>query len=154
MTSTCLFLNGQEEKFRGTQDMNTHLLSANLDFDSRLQHVSCCVLDECLDSENHALIMFFSVLVGTSFSRLVWVRRTFQVVGSFHENTSFSCHRNYSPGSYGNSRVFGIFDVLINRVGILNGPEHLCNFVSFFSLRVSVSVWNETENISMSLRRC
>ena len=32
------------------QDMNTRLLSANLDFDSRLQHVSCCVPDECPDS--------------------------------------------------------------------------------------------------------
>ena len=36
----------------------------------------------------------------------------------------------------------------------LNGPEHLCNFVSFKTLRVSVSVWNDTEKISMSLRRC
>ena len=39
-----------EEKFWGMQDMNTRLLSANLDFDSRLQHVSCCVPDECPDS--------------------------------------------------------------------------------------------------------
>ena len=32
------------------QDMNTRLISANLDFDSRLQHVSFCVPDECSDS--------------------------------------------------------------------------------------------------------
>ena len=32
------------------QDMNTRLLSANLDFDSRLLHVSCRVPDECPDS--------------------------------------------------------------------------------------------------------
>ena len=34
----------------GVQDMNTCVLSANLDFDSRLQHVSCCVPDESPDS--------------------------------------------------------------------------------------------------------
>ena len=32
------------------QGMNTRLLSATLDFDSRIQHVSCCVSDECPDS--------------------------------------------------------------------------------------------------------
>ena len=32
------------------QVMNTRLLSANLDSDCRLQHVSCCVPDECPDS--------------------------------------------------------------------------------------------------------
>ena len=32
------------------QDMNTRLLSAHLDFDSRLEHVSCGVPDECPDS--------------------------------------------------------------------------------------------------------
>ena len=35
-----------EEKFWGMQDMHTPLLLANLDFDSRLQHVSYCVPDE------------------------------------------------------------------------------------------------------------
>ena len=60
------------------QDMNTRLLSANHDFDSRLQHVSCCVPDECVPTlENFALILFFSVLVGTSFSRLVWCSERF-----------------------------------------------------------------------------
>ena len=39
-----------EEKFWGMQDMNTRLLLANLNFDSRLQHVSCCVPHECPDS--------------------------------------------------------------------------------------------------------
>ena len=88
--------------------------------------------------ENFALILFFSFfLVGTSFSRLVWVRRTFHVVGSFHENTSFSCHGFYSPGSCGNSRPWHLrcFDQqcwnLVNMREHLNGPEHLCNFVSF-----------------------
>ena len=36
----------------------------------------------------------------------------------------------------------------------LKGPEHLCIFVSFFTLLVSVSVWNDTEKISMFLRKC
>ena len=30
----------------------------------------------------------------------------------------------------------------------LKGPEHLCEFCILFTLRVSVSVWNETEKIS------
>ena len=36
----------------------------------------------------------------------------------------------------------------------LNGSEHFCIFVSFLILRVSVSVWNDTEKIRMSLRKC
>ena len=39
-----------EEKVWGMQVMHTRLLSANLDFDTRLRHVSCCVADECPDS--------------------------------------------------------------------------------------------------------
>ena len=35
-----------EEKFWSMQDMNRRLPSANLDSDSSLQHVSCCVPDE------------------------------------------------------------------------------------------------------------
>ena len=59
-------------------------------FDSRLQHVSCCVPDECPDSgEFRVDPVSLCFLVGASFSRLVWVRRTFHVVGSFDENTSF-----------------------------------------------------------------
>ena len=52
MTLMCLLLNGQkiEEESWGMQDMNTRLLSPNLDLDRRLQHVSCCVPDECPDS--------------------------------------------------------------------------------------------------------
>ena len=41
---------GWSEAWPYVQDMNTRLLSANLDFDSRLQHVSCCAADECPDS--------------------------------------------------------------------------------------------------------
>ena len=80
-----------EEKFWGMQDMNIRLLSENIDFDSRLQHVSCCVLDECPDSGEfrvHPVFLWF--LVGTSFSRLVW-----------------AWHGTCSPGSCGNSRVLG-----------------------------------------------
>ena len=39
-----------EEEFWGMQDMNTRLLLANLEIDSRRQHVSCCLPDECPDS--------------------------------------------------------------------------------------------------------
>ena len=39
-----------EEKFWGMQDMYTRLLSANLDFDSELQHVFCREPDERRDS--------------------------------------------------------------------------------------------------------
>ena len=39
-----------EEKFWGMQYMYTRLFSANLDFDSELQHVFCWAPDECRDS--------------------------------------------------------------------------------------------------------
>ena len=48
--------------------------------------------------ENSALILFFSVLVDASFSRLAWVRRTFHVVDSFDKNTRFQGHGAYSSG--------------------------------------------------------
>ena len=43
---------------------------------------------------------------------------------------------------------------LVNMREHLNGFEHLCFLVSFFSLLVSVSVWNDTEKFGMSLRKC
>ena len=49
--------------------LNTRLLPANLDSDS--------VPDECPTLENFALILFFSVLFGTSFSRQVWCSERF-----------------------------------------------------------------------------
>ena len=58
--------------------------------------------------ENSALILFFSVLVDASFSRLTWVRRTFHVVDSFDKNTRFQGHGAYSSGSSGNSCVLGV----------------------------------------------
>ena len=39
-----------EEEFWGMQDMYTRLLSANLDFDTELQHVLCWAPGECRDS--------------------------------------------------------------------------------------------------------
>ena len=51
MTSTSLAEWSKiEEKFWGMQDMYTRLLSANLDFDSELQHVFWWEPDECRDS--------------------------------------------------------------------------------------------------------
>ena len=43
---------------------------------------------------------------------------------------------------------------LVNMREHLNGLKHLCMFVFFFTLLVSVSVWSDTEKISMSLRKC
>ena len=88
--------------------MNTRLLSANLDFDS---------LDVYLTNvptlENFAFFSVFGLnLVLTSGLGATNVSRGC----SFNENTSFSCHGICS--SCGNSRVRGIFDVLINSVGI------------------------------------
>ena len=68
------------------QDMNTRLLS--VDFNT----FRVVYLTNVPTLENFALILFSPFLVGTSFSRLVWVRRKFHVVGSFDENTVFSCH--------------------------------------------------------------
>ena len=99
--------------------------------------------------ENFALILFFSVLVGTSFSRLVWVRRTFHVVGSFDENTSLSCHGTHYPGSCGSPWFLRCFDQrcwnLVNLREHLN-LYHLCNFVSFL-LCVSQSVFETIQRI-------
>ena len=36
----------------------------------------------------------------------------------------------------------------------LDGSEHLCIFVSFFRIAFSISIWNDTEKITMSLRKC
>ena len=97
------------------QDMNTRLSESRFG----LQHVSCCVPDECPDSGEFRVdpvcLRFWSE---PRFHVWVWVRRTFHVVGSFDENTSLSWHGIYSPGSCGNSRVPGIFVVLINSIGI------------------------------------
>ena len=48
MTSTCIFRVVKDRgKVLGLQDMYTRLLTANVDFDSELQHVFCWEPDEC-----------------------------------------------------------------------------------------------------------
>ena len=81
-----------EEKFWSMQDMYTRLLSANLDFDSELQHVFRWAPDECRDSRVFHVDRVFLRLCWTLFSCLAWVHRTLHVVGSFDENTRFSGH--------------------------------------------------------------
>ena len=95
--------------------------------------------------ENFALILFFFLfLVGPSFSRLVWCSERFTWL------TVVRCTLVFlGVLLFGQQRWS-----LVNMREHLNGSEHLRNFVSFFSLRVSVSVWNDTEKISMSLRKC
>ena len=82
-----------EEKFGCMQDMYSRLLSANLDFDSELQHVFCWEPDECRDSRVFHVDRVFLRLCRTLF--LVSglgasnVTRGWQF---FDENTLFSGH--------------------------------------------------------------
>ena len=76
------------------QDMYTRLFSANLDFDSELQHVFCWEPDECRDSRVfHVDRPCLSSSLLNAVSR-VWLgcieRYTWLAV--FDENTRFSGH--------------------------------------------------------------
>ena len=68
------------------------------------------------------------------------------MVGSCDENSSFSCHDVSSSGSCG-----GCFDQqrwnLVKMREHLHGSEHLCIFVSFLFLLVSVSVFGTIQGI-------
>ena len=101
------------------QDMYTRLLSANLDFDSELQHVFCREPDECSDSRVFHVDHVFFVFVERCFSCLAWVHRTLHVVGSFLTRTHvFLVTVCCSPGSSGNSGVLGIVAVWSTAVDI------------------------------------
>ena len=99
------------------QDMNTRLLSANLDFDSRLQHVSFCVPDECPDSRkcrvDHVFLCFWSEPRSHVWSgcdeRFTWS-------AVLTRTPVFGGAVIYPPGKL--SRVLDISAVLINSVGI------------------------------------
>ena len=83
-----------EEKFWGMQDMYTRLLSANLDFDSELQHVFCWEPDECRVSRVLHVERVFSSSLLNAVSR-VWLGciKRYTCGGSFFdENTRFSGH--------------------------------------------------------------
>ena len=101
------------------QDMCTRLLSANLDFDSELQHVFCWAPDECRDSQVFHVDRVCFRLCWALFSCLAWVQRTLHVVGSFLMRTHvFPVTVCCSPGSRGNSRVVGIVAVWSTAVEI------------------------------------
>ena len=106
------------------QDMNTRL-SANLDSDSRLQHVSCCVPDECPDSGEFRVDSSFFSVFGSEPRSHVWFgcdeRFTWLVVLT---RTPVFCP--WYLGSLGQQRWN-----LVNMREHLNDPEHLCNSVSF-----------------------
>ena len=70
--------------------MNRRLLSANLDFDrSRLQHVSCCVPEECLGSGEFRVDPVFSCFWSELASGLREMQR-FTWFAVFDENTRIS----------------------------------------------------------------
>ena len=157
---TCLFLNGQKSrKSFGACKTLTHVFFRRIsiltvDFNTSL----VVYLTNVPTLENFALILFTLCLVGTSFSRLCLgatnVSRGWQFLTRTHVFLVTVC---CSPGSRGNSRVLGVVAVWSTAVDIslMRGSEHLCIFVVFFLLcLVSVSVWNDTEKISVSLRRC
>ena len=149
-----------EEKFWGMQDMNTHLLSATLDFDSCILHVPCCVSEGCLDSGEFHFDRVVPVLVGTSFSRLVWCSERFTLLTVVMSTLAF-----FGPSAVWSTalefRARYFFFWILRKLSYLvylrehlNDPENLCTFVSPFLVLVTVSVWNDTEKISISLRRC
>ena len=103
------------------QDTNTCFLSANLDFDSWLRHLSCCVPDECPDSWEFRLHLTSGL-----------VRRTFHVVDRtlvFRVTVFFLL----DPAETLLSLVSPLFGQqrwnLVNTREHLNGSEHLCNFL-------------------------
>ena len=63
--------------------MYTRLLSANLDFDSELQHVFWGNLTNVATLEYFTLTVFSFVFVERCFSCLAWVHRTLHVGVSF-----------------------------------------------------------------------
>ena len=72
--------------------MYTRLLSANLDFDSELQHVFCWEPDECRDSRVfHVDRVFLRLLNAVSRVWLGCIER-YTWVSVFDENTRFSGH--------------------------------------------------------------
>ena len=75
------------------QDMYTRLLSANLDFDSELQHVFWWAPDECRDSRVFHVDRVFPSSLLNAVSR-VWLGfiERYTWVAVFDENTRFSGH--------------------------------------------------------------
>ena len=140
MTSTCLFLNGQKsrKKFWGMQYMDTRLLSANLDFDSRFQHVSCCVPDKCHDSSEFRGDLVFSFF---------WTKPRSHVWSGCDERFTWLAVLTRTPvfvAKYLFSWILRKLSCpwylrcldqqrrnLVNMREYLNGPEHLCKIVSF-----------------------
>ena len=124
--------------------MYTRLKSANLDFDSELQHVFCWAPDECRDFRVFHVDRVFLLFVERCsrvwlgcIERYPWLA----VLTRTHFFLVMVC---CSPGSRGNSRVFGVVAVWSTAVDICwtRGSEHLCIFVVFFALCfVSVSVF-------------
>ena len=117
-------------------------------------------LTEVSTLESFTLILFLPVLVGTSISRLVWcserctwltvVTSTLAFLGrSAVWSTALKFRARYSFFSI--QRKLSCLGYLREH---LNGPENLSTFVSPFLVLVSVSVWNDTRKISISLRRC
>ena len=95
------------------QDMYTRLLSANLDFDSELQHVFCWEPDECRDSR-----VFHSDRVFPSSLFLVSGLGASNVTQFLTRTHVFLVTVYCSPGSREDSRVLGIVAVWSTAVDI------------------------------------
>ena len=101
------------------QDMYTRLLSANLDFDSELQHVFCWEPDECRDSRvfhvDRVFLRLCSMLFLVSGLGASNVTRGWQFLTRTHVFLVTVC---CSPGSLEDSRVLGIVAVWSTAVDI------------------------------------
>ena len=158
MTSTCLFrVDKDRGKVLGVQDVYTRLLSTNLDFDSELQHVFCWAPDECPDS------------------RVFHVDRVFSVFEERCSRVWLGCVERYTwLAVLTRTHVFWLryvvlldpAETLVSLVLLLSGrqrwtsAEHVALSISVFCCLLftlpclSQCFWNDTEKISMSLRKC
>ena len=106
------------------------------------------------------MILFFPVLVGTSFSRMVWRSERFTWLIVVTSTLAFLGRSAvWSTALEFRARYFFFWimrkhSCLVYLREHLNGPENHCTFVSPLLVLVSVSDWIEREKMSISLRRC
>ena len=131
------------------QQISILTLNFNMSFGGNLTNVATL--------EYFTLTVFFSVFVERCSRVWLWVHRTLHVVGSFDENARFFL-----------VTVCFFLDpaeTLVSLVSLLSGrqrwksAEHVALSISvflspFYSACLSQCFWNDTERISMSLRKC
>ena len=158
MTSTCLFQSGQRSrKSFGACKTCTHVssqrisiltLNFNTYFVGHLANVATL--------EYFTFTVFFSVFVERCSRVWFGCIERYTWLGVLARTQVFPGHGMYSSGLRGNSRVLGIVVVWSTAVEY---AENVALSISvslspFDSACLSQCFWNDTEKISMSLRKC